>query len=218
MGNVTPHVDPLITKLINRDALILISLSKERFLVQSVVSLEALRLDPEKVNIVSYRWNVNAIAFQQQFNWRDAFRDLRAKGEALIPVPKKTHASKFYSDIIKIIERIGKKYLWIDQLSIPQDQGDLTMQIVLSSGVFYQQFNVFVWVPWATISDEEIQLRISVLGCNDYNEKRAKGVLKKIEKEMSALYEQLNRGWILRETNPFCRVNGLEWKRNARYL
>ena len=119
--------------LCNGKSIILVSLEKRDSLILSIVNRTDLEYKIENVNIVSYRWKDNATAFKKQFDWRAALKRLICDRETIIPSPKETHASRFYQDIIKIFDRIGTKYLWIDQLSIPQDH-DLTMKIVEVSG------------------------------------------------------------------------------------
>jgi len=105
--------------------------------------------------------------------------------------------------------------MWIDQLSIPQNR-DETMPIVHASGSFYRQFEVFVWVPWALRSDDELLERMQTANSEDANGTHA--MTNEIAAGVSELYLQFKRGWILRESNVTCFPSQIERNRNLQYL
>ena len=101
----------LLEGLCNRECVILVSQQKQNHLMLSVVDMVDLDYNTDTVNIVSYRWDKNAINFKNQFSWEVALEQLKRNREAIIPIPKTPQALDFYEDIVKIINRTGSKYL-----------------------------------------------------------------------------------------------------------
>ena len=116
--------------------------------------------------VLSYRWGPEATAFANKYNWDEALANLVRFRNFNIASPAQSDADKddeqlalakaFYDSVIKIFRRTNIKYLWVDQLCIPQQNRPEKMQIVMSAGSFYHDFNVLVWVWWILLSDKEL--------------------------------------------------------------
>jgi len=208
-------IEQLLASMVKGENIIVVSMSKGDALCQTIVDVEKVQANPKLLNVMSYRWDDGATAFADQFNWSEALKSLAQSARSQIPIPDKLEAAEFYRHVQTILKRIGVKYMWIDQLSIPQKR-DETMPIVHASGSFYRQFEVFVWLPWALRSNKELLVRMQTANSED-----AKGsypITNEIAAEVSALYLQFKRGWILRESNVTCFPSKKERERNLKHL
>ena len=161
------------------------------------------------------------MAFANQFDWGAALADISTAGERPIPFPSANDAPsiQFYKDLCRIMQRVGIKYLWVDQLSIPQKRDATTcMNIVHASGSLYRQFEVLywvIWVPWILLDDSELeeQRRKADAGSGPNQP-----ILNAYVQDMVRLYAQFQRGWILREAGEMCKQLASEAARNATHI
>lgn len=157
--------------------------------------------------MLSYRWQDSAVAFSKAYSWEAALAALSMSGKYAVPLPEGALAAEFYTSVVALMSRTGTPGMWVDQLCVPQNRNE-TIDIVHASGDFYKKFEVVVWTPWAHQSDkaiastkETIAAELQLAGRGDLS---TPTILKAAE-DVSLLYMQFKRGWILRETCPTCR-------------
>lgn len=170
-----------------------------------------------EVKVLSYRWNMPAVAFQKYFDWADALYQIATSDEFTISMPSDDIAKTFYESLVNMFQRTGIKYLWIDQLCIPQDMPPYTMAIVQACGSFYREFEVLIWVPWILLSDEDLKVyQDQIQDAEDREDDNF--FIEVLGGDISSLYSQCARAWILREMSAFCRAMKLENQRNLDFL
>ena len=89
------------------------------------------------------------------------------------------------------------------------------MDIVHASGAFYRQFEVLVWVPWVLLDEVELEAQLEQAAAETGEDRP---LTTQFSVEISDLYYQFKRGWILRESNPMCKPLMSEKTRNIAYL
>lgn len=199
-----------------KSKILLVSLDGSTLKIKGYI-YTAMKEKASDVKVLSYRWNESAVEFSKQFSWADAFNGLARTGEYSVPPPTNESGSNFYTSLVKIIQRTGIKFLWVDQLCIPQNMAPFSIKISQALGCLYREFEVIVWVPWIVKSNEELETYKSEIQSAEDGEDDTY-IINVLGKDISSLFHQSLRGWILREMSPSCTAMESEYKRNEEFL
>lgn len=206
----------LLQSLVKGEIIIVVSTNDEGELMQVLLPMRELHECESEVQVLSYRWDDFANAFAKQMDWEAMLWGLCLCPRCPISKPEDLCALAFYNNLKFLLSRANIKYLWVDQLSIPQDRSPETMEIVHASGPFYRTFRVVIWTPWAVLTDSEIQQELQ--NARASSSPKCTRAVGHISRKISFLYDQMKRGWILREVCSRCQQMDQEKKRNERVL
>ena len=196
----------------------IVSENGSNFLKIVAVSTSVIQNAPQETKVLSYRWDSGAVQFASNFDWKGTLAKLCEIGEYEIVIAECEELSlarRFCDSLISIFRRTGIKFLWVDQLCIPQNRSE-TMDIVHAAGKFYRMFEVLIWVPWVLKTDLELEADAAQLERNLDNDDDSLHLI--IAQNISAVYAQCKRGWILREVSSECIIMESEKRRNRHYL
>lgn len=214
----TKSPDILFDELQNKDKILLVSIDGSIIKV-NCFSYGALKSKQDDIKILSYRCGNAATQYRKCLNWKEALIQIAMTGSYSVPTPlalDQPLALKFHQDLLHIFRRTKIKFLWIDQLCIPQETSK-TINIIQTSGSFYKEFDVLVWVPWITKTDTELQIyKNKIKEAED--SRNDKYLVMVIGDDILSFYHQTLRGWIQREMSSSCKAMEYENKRNIDFL
>jgi hypothetical protein len=217
---LSQRISTFLNRVVHGTVMILltrVSTTQDNFILRiTVQNVSDIIKEPSKTKVLSYRWDITAVEFASSFNWEEALVSLSStEGIYDVTSPKHESAKTFYDSILGMFKRTGITYLWVDQLCIPQNRAE-TMDIVHATGPFYQQFEVLIWVPWVLKTNEELEADISKLDKNFKNGDHSLHI--QVAINISYLYLQCKRGWILREVSGQNVLMPEEKRRNVSFL